>query len=217
MSLESLSEEARNAVKAYDAKKTVDVANRVIAEGVSIVDVIQDGFTKGMTEVGQLYEEKKVFLPHIMAAAAAMNAAMDILTPELEKQGGKADEGLGKFLICSIEGDIHSIGKDIVAIMLKVAGFSVVNLGRDVALKDIVKACQDEKPMGVGTSALMTSTMVHQKTFEEMLKKAGIRDTLITNVGGAPVTQQWADEIGADVYSENASDAVNKLTAVVKG
>ncbi|MDR3075139.1 MAG: methyltransferase cognate corrinoid protein [Candidatus Methanoplasma sp.] len=215
--MESLSEEAKQAVMAYDAKKTVDVAKRVIAEKVSIVDVIENGFTKGMTEVGALYEAKKVFLPHIMAAAAAMNAAMDILTPELEKQGAKASEGLGKFLICSIEGDIHSIGKDIVAIMLKVAGFSVVNLGRDVALKEIVKACQEQKPMGVGTSALMTSTMVHQKTFEEMLKKAGIRDTLITNVGGAPVTQQWADEIGADVYSENASDAVNKLTAVVKG
>ena len=199
---------------AYDAKKTVDVANRVIAKKVDIVTVIQDGYTKGMTEIGALFEAKKLFLPHIMAAAQAMNAALNILTPELEKRGGKVDEGFGKFVICSIEGDIHSIGKDIVAIMLKVAGFSVVNIGRDVPLADIVKACKDNKAKYVGTSALMTSTMVNQKTLEEMLRKEGIRDKIITNVGGAPVTQEWANSIGADVYSENASDAVAKMTKI---
>ncbi|MCL1811408.1 MAG: B12-binding domain-containing protein [Methanomassiliicoccaceae archaeon] len=214
MSAESLAEEARQAVMAYDAKKTVEVANRVIAEGVDIVTIIQDGFTKGMTEIGALFEAKKLFLPHIMAAAAAMNAAMNILTPELEKRGGEVGEGLGNFVICSIEGDIHSIGKDIVAIMLKVAGFNVFNIGRDVPLKDITAACKDHKAKYVGTSALMTSTMVNQKTFEELLKKEGIRDKLITNVGGAPVTQEWADSIGADVYSENASDAVAKMTKI---
>jgi len=216
MSIETLIEEAKKSVMAYSAKDAQAVANKVIAEKVDIVKVIEEGFTKGMTEVGALYEAKKLFLPHIMAAAAAMTAATDILAPELEKQGAKTGDGLGKFLICSIEGDIHSIGKDIVAIMLKVAGFSVVNLGRDVALKEIVASCKDQKPIGVGTSALMTSTMVNQKTLEEMLKKAGVRDKLMTNVGGAPVTQQWADEIGADVYTENASDAVAKLTAAVK-
>ena len=209
-----MAEEAKQAVMAYDSKKTVDVANRVIAEGADIVAIIQDGFTKGMTEIGSLFEAKKLFLPHIMAAAGAMNAALNILTPELEKRGGKMDEGLGKFVICSIEGDIHSIGKDIVAIMLKVAGFSVVNIGRDVPLKDIVQACKDNNAKYVGTSALMTSTMVNQKTFEGLLKKEGIRDKLVTNVGGAPVTQQWAEEIGADVYSENASDAVAKMTKI---
>jgi trimethylamine corrinoid protein len=216
MPLENLTAEAKAAVKAYDAKATVAVANKAIEEKVDIVLLIQDGFTKGMTEVGALYEAKKLFLPHIMAAAQAMTAATNVLTPVLEQQGGKVGEGLGKFAICSIEGDIHSIGKDIVAIMLKVAGFNVINLGRDVPLADIVKACQEEKPVGVGTSALMTSTMVNQKTLEELLKKAGIRDGLITNVGGAPVTQQWADEIGASVYTENASDAVAKLTKAAK-
>jgi trimethylamine corrinoid protein len=216
MPLENLIAEAQAAVKAYDAKATVAVANKAIEEKVDIVLLIQDGFTKGMTDVGALYEAKKLFLPHIMAAAQAMTAATNVLTPVLEAQGGKVGEGLGKFAICSIEGDIHSIGKDIVAIMLKVAGFNVINLGRDVPLGDIVKAVQDEKPVGVGTSALMTSTMVNQKTLEELLKKAGVRDKIFTNVGGAPVTQQWADEIGASVYTENASDAVAKLTKAVK-
>jgi trimethylamine corrinoid protein len=214
MPIESLIEEAKAAIKAYDAKKTVDIANRAIAEKVDLVKLIQDGFTKGMTEIGDLFEAKKLFLPHIMAAAAALTAALNILTPELEKAGGKVDDGLGKFVICSIEGDIHSIGKDIVAIMLKVAGFNVSNIGRDVPLKDIVKACKEQNAKYVGTSALMTSTMVNQKTFEELLKKEGIREKLITNVGGAPVTQKWADEIGADVYSENASDAVAKMTKI---
>jgi trimethylamine corrinoid protein len=214
LSLESLKNEARESVMAYDAKKAADVANRAVAEKEDIVKIIEEGYTKGITEVGALFEAKKLFLPHIMAAAAAMNAALNILTPELEKLGEKVDEGRGKFVICTIEGDIHSIGKDIVAIMLKTAGFTVLNIGRDVALGEIVKACKDNNAKFVGTSALMTSTMVNQKTFEELLKKEGIREKLITNVGGAPVTQEWADQIGADVYSENASDAVAKMTKI---
>ena len=116
----------------------------------------------------------------------------------------------------AVGGDIHSIGKDIVAVMMKVAGFDVINLGRDVPIKDIVQACKDNQPVAVGTSALMTSTMVNQKVFEEMLKEEGLKGKFLTNVGGAPTSQQWADEIGADVYSENASDCVNKLTAALK-
>ncbi|MCL2295759.1 MAG: B12-binding domain-containing protein [Methanomassiliicoccaceae archaeon] len=214
MSLETLTGEAKQAVMAFDAKKSVDVANRAVVEKVDLVKLIENGFTDGMLEIGKLFEAKKLFLPHIMAAAAAMNAALDVLSPELEKSGNKVSEGLGKFVICTIEGDIHSIGKDIVAIMLKVAGFTVINIGRDVPLKDIAKACKDNNARYVGTSALMTSTMVNQKTFEELLNKEGIRDKLITNVGGAPVTQEWADSIGADVYSENASDAVAKMTKI---
>ncbi|MFA6952466.1 MAG: B12-binding domain-containing protein [Candidatus Methanomethylophilaceae archaeon] len=213
MSKESLTQEAKAAVMSYNNKAAVEVANKAIAEGVDIVDVIQDGFTKGMTEVGTLFEQKKVYLPHVMAAAAAMNAAMDVLNPELEKLGSAVESALGTVVICTIEGDIHSIGKDIVAIMLKVTGFDVKNIGRDVPLDQIVEACEKYKPVAVGTSALMTSTMVHQKTLEEKLKAAGVRDKLLTNVGGAPVTQMWADEIGADLYTENASDATAKFAA----
>jgi len=209
----SLNDDAKNAVMTYNNKKAVEVAKKAVAENADIVELIEKGFSAGMTEVGALFEAKKVYLPHVMAAAAAMNAAMDVLNPELEKRGSEVSSGLGTVVICSIEGDIHSIGKDIVAIMLKVAGFKVENIGRDVPLDQIVEACKKYKPVAVGTSALMTSTMVHQKTFEEKLKAAGIRDSLLTNVGGAPVTQQWADEIGADLYTENASDAAAKFTA----
>ena len=209
----SLCDDAKAAVMTYNNKKAVEVAKQAIAENFDLVELIEKGFSVGMTEVGDLFNAKKVYLPHVMAAAAAMNAAMDVLNPELEKRGGEVSAGLGTVVICTIEGDIHSIGKDIVAIMLKVAGFKVENIGRDVPLDQIVEACKKYQPVAVETSALMTSTMVHQKTLEEKLKAAGVRDSLLTNVGGAPVTQQWADEIGADLYTENASDAAAKFSA----
>ena len=216
MSQADLNAKAKEAVLKYDVNGAKAVAKQAVEEKADLVDLIQNGFTSGITEVGALFEAKKLFLPHIMAAANAMNAGVDILTPEIEKAGASNASKMGKFVICTIEGDIHSIGKDIVAVMMKVAGFDVINLGRDVPIKDIVQACKDNQPVAVGTSALMTSTMVNQKVFEEMLKEEGLKGKFLTNVGGAPTSQQWADEIGADVYSENASDCVNKLTAALK-
>lgn len=217
MSTEEFSNKAKAAVMAYKVDDAKKVANEAIAAAdVDLIAVINEGFSAGIMEVGALFEAKKIFLPHMMAAANAMTAGMDIIVPEIEKRGGSVGEGLGTFVICSIEGDIHSIGKDIVAIMLKVAGFNVLNIGRDVPLKDIVAAAKDNNAVACGTSALMTSTMVGQKTLEEMMKEAGIKGKCLTNVGGAPVTQQWADEIGADVYSENANDCAAKFSAKFK-
>lgn len=216
MSQEEVNQKAKQAVLKYDAKGAKAAAQQAIDEKLDLVSVISEGFTAGIQEVGDLFEAKKVYLPHIMAAATAMNAGVDLLTPEIEKTGAATGEGLGKFVICTIEGDIHSIGKDIVAIMLKVAGFDVINLGRDIALKDIVAACKEYKPKVVGTSALMTSTMVNQKALESLLRDSGVRDSLLTNVGGAPTTQQWAEEIGADIYSENALDCVAKVRSALE-
>ncbi|WP_400242066.1 methyltransferase cognate corrinoid protein [Methanomethylophilus alvi] len=216
MTQEELNERAKKAVLTYNINESKKVAQDALDQNADIVDLIQNGFTVGINQVGDLYEQKKLFLPHIMAAANAMNAGVDILTPHLGEQAKTADN-LGKFVICTIEGDIHSIGKDIAAIMLKVAGFDVINLGRDIPLKDIAKAVADNNAIAVGTSALMTSTMVNQKAFEEIMKKQGLKGKCLTNVGGAPVTQQWADEIGADVYSENAQDCAVKMVKAVKG
>ena len=216
MSDEEIAKMAYDAVMKFDVKGCKSASQKAIDEGADLVYVINNGFTKAIQEVGDLFEQKKLFLPHIMAAAGAMTAGVDILTPEIEKAGGSASGTKGTVVICSIEGDIHSIGKDICAIMLKVQGFDVQNLGRDVPINDIVESCKKYKPKIVGTSALMTSTMVGQKTFEEKLRAAGIRDDLLTNVGGAPVTQQWADEIGADLYTENATDCAAKLLAAVE-
>ena len=215
MTQEELNERAKKAVLTYNINESKKVAQDALDQNADIVDLIQNGYTVGINQVGDLYEQKKLFLPHIMAAANAMNAGVDILTPHLGEQAKTADN-LGKFVICTIEGDIHSIGKDIAAIMLKVAGFDVINLGRDIPLKDIAKAVADNNAIAVGTSALMTSTMVNQKAFEEIMKKQGLKGKCLTNVGGAPVTQQWADEIGADIYSENANDAATKFAAKFK-
>ncbi|AMH94494.1 trimethylamine corrinoid protein MttC [methanogenic archaeon ISO4-H5] len=216
MAQADLEQKAYDGVMKYDIKGCKAVAEQAVAEGADLVALINNGFTKAITQVGELFAQKKIFLPHIMAAANAMNAGIEVLTPELEKSGGQA-ESIGTFCICTIEGDIHSIGKDICAIMLKVAGFNVINLGRDVKLDVIVQACKDNNAIAMGSSALMTSTMVGQKTLEDKMKAAGLKGKCLTNVGGAPVTQQWADEIGADVYSENSNDIVTKMVAAVKG
>jgi len=216
MAQADLEQKAYDGVMKYDIKGCKAVAEQAVAEGADLVALINNGFTKAITQVGELFAQKKIFLPHIMAAANAMNAGIEVLTPELEKSGGQA-ESIGTFCICTIEGDIHSIGKDICAIMLKVAGFNVINLGRDVKLDVIVQACKDNNAVAMGSSALMTSTMVGQKALEEKMKAAGLKGKCLTNVGGAPVTQQWADEIGADVYSENSNDIVTKMVAAVKG
>lgn len=215
MSQEEINAKAKDAVLKYDVDGAKAIAQQAIKENMDLVSVIQNGFTAGINEVGDLYGQKKLFLPHIMAAANTMNAGVDTITPTLKKNGESVGNRLGNFVICSIEGDIHSIGKDIVAIMLNVAGFNVINIGRDVPLPEIVVACKENNPVIVGTSALMTSTMVNQKFFEELLKKEGIRDSLMTNIGGAPTTQKWAEEIGADIYSENAMDCVAKTRAAM--
>lgn len=212
---QEINEKARQAVLKYDVKGAKAIAEQAVAEKLDLVDLINNGFTAGINEVGELFAQKKLFLPHIMAAANALNAGMDIITPNLG--GDAATSSRGKFVICTIEGDIHSIGKDICAIMLKVAGFDVVNLGRDIKLAEIVKACKDNDAVAVGTSALMTSTMVNQKTLEDMMKDAGLKGKCLTNVGGAPVTQQWADEIGADVYTETSSDIAPRMIAALDG
>lgn len=212
---QEINEKAKQAVLKYDVKGAAALAQQAVDDKMDLVDLIDNGFTAGINEVGELFAQKKLFLPHIMAAANALNAGMDIITPHLGADASTSSRG--KFVICTIEGDIHSIGKDICAIMLKVAGFDVVNLGRDVKLSEIIKSVQDNKAVAVGTSALMTSTMVNQKTFEEMMQKAGLKGKCLTNVGGAPVTQQWADEIGADVYTETSSDIAPKMIAALNG
>ena len=204
---------AKAAILDFDEEAAEEVANESLKAGINPAELIQEGFTAAMTEVGDQFEAGVVFLPHVIAASEAMSAGVKILTPALEKMGSEA-ENKGTVMICTIEGDIHTIGKDIVATMLKIAGFKVIDLGRDIAVKEIVSKAAELKPNVVATSALMTTTMVNQMHVEEQLKEAGLRAGVKTMVGGAPVTQDWANKIGADIYAENAADAVTKLKAL---
>ncbi|RSD33133.1 MAG: trimethylamine corrinoid protein, partial [Methanohalophilus sp.] len=212
---EELQERGKAAVMDFDEDAVVEVAEECISAGLDPVALIQEGFTAGMNEIGDQFEQGTLFLPHVIAASEAMSAGVEVLTPELEKLSTKS-ENKGTIAIGTIEGDIHTIGKDIVATMLKIAGFNVINLGRDVPIADYVNAVKENKPDILGSSALMTTTMVLQTQVEEQLKEAGLRDGVKTMVGGAPVTQDWANKIGADIYAENAADAVTKCKAAME-
>ena len=214
-SKEAIIAKAKEAITEFDEELAAEAAGEALAAGIDPVELIEKGFTAGMKEVGELFDQGTLFLPHMLAAAEAMTAGINVIKPEMERRKSQV-KNLGTIIIGTIEGDIHSIGKDIVASMLSIAGFSVVDLGRDVPIKNFVEKAKEIKPQIIASSALMTTTMVHQIQIEEQLKEAGIRDKVKTMVGGAPVTQDWADKIGADLYGENANDAVTKIKSALK-
>lgn len=202
---------AKDSILNYDKEEAIKVAEEALKNKIEPSIVIEKGFSEAMTEIGNLFELGQIFLPHVIAASETMSAGVEAFGNELEKKAAQTSS-LGTVVIGTIEGDIHSIGKDIVATMLEISGFCVIDLGRDVPVKKYIEEAKANNANVVASSALMTTTMVNQITLEEGLKEAGLRDKIKTMVGGAPVTQTWADQIGADVYGENATDAVSKLT-----
>jgi trimethylamine corrinoid protein len=213
-SKEEIIAKAKNAITEFDEDIAAEVAAEALDAGIDPVELIEKGFTAGMQEVGEQFEQGSLFLPHVLAAAEAMKAGIEVIKPEMEKRKSET-KSLGTIVIGTIEGDIHSIGKDIVASMLNIAGFKVVDLGRDVPIKTFVEKAKEVKPQIVASSALMTTTMINQIQIEEQLKAAGIRGQLKTMVGGAPVTKDWADKIGADLYGESANDVISKVRAAL--
>ncbi|WP_156145992.1 dimethylamine corrinoid protein MtbC [Methanococcoides methylutens] len=173
------------------------------------VELIDNGLAAGMNEVGVLFERGKLFLPHVMMAADAMTAGVDLLQDELASGEG-AGSKLGVIVNGTVEGDVHDIGKAIVSTMLQAAGFEVHDIGRDVPLQNFIDKCKEVDADLVGLSALMTTTLQGQKDVIELLKENGMRDGIKVMVGGAPATDAWAKKIGADCYAENASEAVAK-------
>ncbi|AKB73549.1 Trimethylamine methyltransferase corrinoid protein [Methanosarcina lacustris Z-7289] len=213
-SVEAIIAKAKNAITDFDDELAAEVAAEALAAGVDPVEIIEKGFTAGMMEVGEQFEQGTLFLPHVLAAAEAMKAGIEVMKPEMERRKSQT-KNLGTVVIGTIEGDIHSIGKDIVASMLNIAGFNVVDLGRDVQVSAFIEKVKELKPQIVASSALMTTTMINQIQIEEQLKEAGVRDQVKTMVGGAPCTQDWADKIGADIYGESATDVVSKVKAAL--
>lgn len=214
MSKEDLIKAAIEAVIKGDEKATVDIANKVIAEGLDPLDIISDGFAKGMITVGDLFAKEDYALPEVLLSAGAMQDAMDVLDPHIPRKEAKEKKGV--VVIGTVEGDIHEIGKRIVATMLEVYGFEVHDLGADVPTEKFIEKAKELKADIVATSALMTTTMVRQKKLEEALKEAGMRDSVKTMVGGAAVTKEWADLIGADGYGQDVTEAVEAAKQLVK-
>ncbi len=208
MNRENLIKEAIQSVVNGDEDAAATVANRVIAEGLSPIEVINEGFALGMIKVGDLFAKEAYALPEVLLSADAMQKAIDLLTPHIPREAVK--KKLGIVVIGTVQGDIHDIGKRIVATMLEVYGFEVHDLGRDVPIEKFIEKTKEVNADIVAASALMTTTMVGQKLLQEALHEAGIRDKVKLMVGGAAVTQEWADQIGADGYAEEVTEAVEK-------
>jgi len=214
MSKEDLIKQAKQAVVEGDEEAAEAVAKKVIAEGINPVEIINEGLSPAMTEVGDGFANEEIPLPGVLVAAEAMTKAIEILEPHIPKE--EVAESLGTVVLGTVEGDIHDIGKRIVATMLKVYGFEVHDLGRDVPIDVFVEKAKELNPDIVGSSSLMTTTMGGQKILEEEFRKAGIRDNFKTMIGGAATTQEWANKIGCDCYAEDANDTVLKAKELIK-
>jgi corrinoid protein of di/trimethylamine methyltransferase len=189
----------------------VEDAERLAQEGLDAGlapgDILDQGFVKGIEEVGDLFGKGEFFLPELVQGAEAMKAAVAVLQPALDAAGGERST-MGVAVAGTVAGDIHEIGKTIVCSMLSAAGFTVTDVGCDVPVETFVEKCKEMKPDLLLLSALLTTTMPNQQKTIEALKEAGLRDSVKVMIGGAPTTRAWADEIGADGYAEDAIEAV---------
>jgi len=199
--LSALSESIING-KAKDAK---ELTQKAIDGKVPVGEILNNGLVKGMSVVGEKFKNNEFYVPEVLIAARAMHSAMDILKPLLASSGV---EPVGTVAIGTVKGDLHDIGKNLVVMMLEGAGFEVMDLGIDVAPEKFVQAVKDGAQV-IAMSALLTTTMTAMKTTIEALEEAGVKDKVKTLIGGAPVTQNYADEIGADGYARDAASGAD--------
>jgi len=184
-----------------------ELASKALAQGIDPLEALNQGFIPGVNYVGEQFSCGEMYLPELVGAGEVMKAAIAILEPEMTKRG-TARKILGKVVIGTVEGDIHDIGKTLVATMLSASGFDVYDMGVDVPITKFVEKAREVGADIVGLSALLTTTMVKQRTIIKALEEGGLRPKVKVLVGGAPVTRSWASEIGAEGYSEDAVGAV---------
>jgi corrinoid protein of di/trimethylamine methyltransferase len=197
--------ELYDAILTGNAKKAEEVTKAALAAKVDPTELVRKYMIPAMDEVGQRFECSEYFVPELLIAARAMKTSLELITPLLAEAGA---EPVGRVVIGTVQGDLHDIGKNLVASMLEGGGFKVVDLGVDVPAQRFVEAAKEKDGTIVALSALLTTTMTMMKTVIDALDKAGIRSKTKVIIGGAPITQQYADQIGADGYSDNASTAV---------
>lgn len=193
-----------DAVAEGDEELVAELTNKAVSAGMEPVQVINDGLTVGINIVGDRFEAGEYFLPDLLLGSKAMEVGIGILEP-LMASGGR--EFIGKVIMGTVEGDLHSIGKNIVITMLRAAGFEVYDLGVDVPTSKFAEEIKKINPDIVGISALLTSTVARQQEIIEYLKEEGMRERVKVIIGGAPISQSWADKIGADGYAEDAINA----------
>ncbi|RLE12310.1 hypothetical protein DRJ04_06440 [Candidatus Aerophobetes bacterium] len=207
-------ERLKEAVVNFDESLVQEMANKAIEEGLDPLKAVEEGMVKGLDIIGEKYEKEEIFLPELMMAANVFQTGMKILEPRIADQG-KEREKKGVVVIGTVKGDIHKIGKDIVTLLMRTAGYEVHDLGEDVDLFTFIETAKKVDADAIGLSALLTSTLSGQKDVIEALTQNGLRDKYIVMVGGGAVTQEWAEMIGADLYAENAQVAVRKLNELI--
>lgn len=203
-----------DAILTGNAKKAEEVTKAALAANVNPSELLGKYMIPAMDEVGKRFECNEYFVPELLIAARAMKTSLQLLTPKLAEAGAKA---MGRVVIGTVQGDLHDIGKNLVASMLEGGGFEVVDLGVDVPPQKFIDAAKEKDGSIIAMSALLTTTMTQMKAVVKALEEGGLRKKVRVMIGGAPITQQYADEIGADGYGDNASSAValaRKLVAV---
>jgi 5-methyltetrahydrofolate--homocysteine methyltransferase len=202
------------AAKLYEGEdeEVAELVQSALDKGLPPGEILQGGLIAGMDQVGRDFKAGDLFVPEVLIAARAMHAGMNVLRPLLAD--GEAPSA-GKYLIGTVKGDLHDIGKNLVRMMLEGAGFEMVDLGTDVAPEAFVRAVREHHPRLVGMSALLTTTMVQMKTIIDALEEAGLRGSLKIMIGGAPVTDAYAKQIGADAYAPDAASAVDIARSLV--
>lgn len=207
-------EKAAKTILDQDEDAAKEVAKNSLEDGMDPVEMINDGFAAGIRKMGDLFDRGEVFLPGLIIASDAMVAAVEILEEALPED--KQQQKLATIVIGTVEGDIHDIGKGIMVTMLRVHGYEVHDLGRDVPIEDFVKKAQEVNADVIGSSAMMTTTQIGQKKLEQALTNAGLRARVKTMVGGAVATDHWAKRIGADFFGENPADTLDKLQQILE-
>ncbi len=215
MTEENLFAEMGKAIVEGQKKEAENLAKEAVKRRINLLDVIEKGYVPGIQKASELWEKGEYFLPELITSAECMKAAMAVLQPELRKARIETPSK-GKVVIGTVEGDIHDIGKNLVASMLQAHGFDVYDLGADVKLEKFIEKAQETKADFICLSALLTTTMLGQRKFIEMLRVRDLAGKFKVLVGGAPVNQKWAVDIGADGYAENALAAVKLTSRLMK-
>jgi 5-methyltetrahydrofolate--homocysteine methyltransferase len=204
--------EIKEATIAGNQQKVTELTKRALEDGFNAGQVIQDGFIPAMGVVGDDFGVGKIYIPEMLIAARAMKTGIEILKPALV---GEKIQTIGKVVIGTVQGDMHDIGKNLVIMMLEGSGFEVFDLGTDVPSVKFVEAVRTHQPQFVAMSALLTTTMEQMKIVIEALKQDGLREKVKVLVGGAPVSREFAEKIGADGYGKNAGDAAKRMKGLL--
>ena len=204
---EEIFQKLAQAVIDGESEDAETLARQALELGLEPLDCINEGLTKGIQHVGEQFADGECFLPELVLSANAMKIALSVLEPAM--LGGKQREIVGKVVIGTVQGDLHEIGKNLVGTMLIANGFHVIDLGVDTPVSEFIRAIKENNATIVGASALLTTTMIEQKNLVDAIKEAGLREQVKVMIGGAPVNQDYSNQIGADGYAENAVAAVN--------